>query len=45
VLDNLATHKTKVVNDYVAATKGKLELHYLPGMRRSSNPMSWSGTT
>lgn len=27
VLDNLATHKAKVVNQYVAGTKGWLELH------------------
>jgi transposase len=38
VLDNLATHKAKVVNEYVASTKGKLELHYLPGYAPELNP-------
>ena len=38
VLDNLATHKAKVVNQYVASTGGKLELHYLPGYAPELNP-------
>jgi transposase len=38
VLDNLATHKAKVVNEYVASLKGKLELHYLPGYAPELNP-------
>jgi len=38
VLDNLATHKAKVVIEYVASTKGKLELHYLPGYAPELNP-------
>ena len=38
VLDNLATHKAKVVNEYVASTQGKLELHYLPGYAPELNP-------
>jgi transposase len=38
VLDNLATHKAKVVAQYVAATKGKLELHFLPGYAPDLNP-------
>ena len=38
VLDNLATHKAKVVNQYVASTGGRLELHYLPGYPPELNP-------
>ena len=38
VLDNLATHKAKVVFEYVASTAGKLELHYLPGYAPELNP-------
>jgi len=38
VLDNLATHKAKVVLEYVAGTAGKLELHYLPGYAPELNP-------
>ena len=38
VLDNLASHKAKVVAEYVAGTKGKLELHYLPGYAPELNP-------
>ncbi len=38
VLDNLATHKAKVVTEYVASTAGKLELHYLPGYAPELNP-------
>lgn len=45
MLDNLATHKAKVVLEYVASTAGKLELHYLPGYAPDSTPMSWCGTT
>lgn len=38
VLDNLPTHKAKVVRDYVETTKGKLELHFLPGYAPELNP-------
>ena len=38
VLDNLATHKAKVVTEYVASTAGRLELHYLPGYAPELNP-------
>jgi transposase len=38
VLDNLATHKAKVVTEYVTSTAGKLELHYLPGYAPELNP-------
>lgn len=38
VLDNLATHKAKVVTEYVASTAGKLELYFLPGYAPELNP-------
>lgn len=38
VLDNLPSHKAKVVKQYVAGTEGKLELHYLPGYAPELNP-------
>jgi transposase len=44
VLDNLATHKAKVVNEYVASTQGKIELHYLPGYapELNSDELVWN---
>lgn len=44
VLDNLPSHKAKVVRDYVEATRGKLELHFLPGYAPELNPdeLVWS---
>ena len=38
VLDSLPAHKAKVVRDYVKATDGKLELHFLPGYAPELNP-------
>lgn len=38
VLDSLPAHKAKVVRDYVEATDGKLELHFLPGYAPELNP-------
>lgn len=38
VLDSLPAHKAKSVADYVAASKGKLELHFLPGYAPDLNP-------
>jgi len=38
VLDNLPSHKAKAVRDYVEATRGKLELHFLPGYAPELNP-------
>jgi len=35
VLDNLPAHKSRVLKAYVAATRGKLTLHYLPGTHKS----------
>jgi transposase len=38
VLDSLPAHKAKLVRDYVETTKGKLELHFLPGNAPELNP-------
>ena len=38
VLDSLPAHKAKMVQAYVESTKGKLELHFLPGYAPESNP-------
>jgi transposase len=38
VLDSLPAHKTKAVRDYVASTKGRLTLHFLPGYAPDLNP-------
>ncbi|MHB8388317.1 MAG: IS630 family transposase [Acidobacteriaceae bacterium] len=44
VLDGLPAHKKKGVKDYVAATEGKLTLHFLPGYAPDLNPdeLVWS---
>jgi transposase len=44
VVDGLPAHKTKRVKDYVASTKGKLTLHFLPGYAPDLNPdeLVWS---
>ncbi len=44
VLDGLPTHKTKVVNTYVASTHGRLTMHILPGYAPELNPdeLVWS---
>jgi transposase len=44
VLDGLPAHKTKVVKTYVAATEGRLALHFLPGYAPELNPdeLVWS---
>ena len=44
VLDSLPAHKAKMVHDYVEATKGKLELYFLPGYAPELNPdeLVWS---
>jgi transposase len=44
VLDSLPAHKTAAVRDYVAGTKGKLKLHFLPGYAPELNPdeLVWS---
>ena len=33
ILDSLPAHKAKIVQDYVASTEGKLEFHFLAGLR------------
>ena len=38
VLDSLPAHKAKMVQEYVESTKGKLELHFLPGYAPELNP-------
>jgi transposase len=38
VLDSLPAHKAKMVQDYVASTNGRLELHFLPGYAPELNP-------
>lgn len=44
VLDSLPAHKTRFVKDYVASTKGRLTLHFLPGYAPDLNPdeLVWS---
>lgn len=44
VIDGLPAHKKKVVKDYVASTKGRLTLHFLPGYAPDLNPdeLVWS---
>jgi transposase len=46
VVDGLPAHKHKVVKDYVAATEGRLALHFLPGYAPDLNPdeLVWSHT-
>lgn len=38
VLDSLPAHKKAIVRDYVAATEGRLTLHFLPGYAPDLNP-------
>jgi Transposase and inactivated derivatives len=44
VIDGLPAHKKAVVKEYVAATAGKLTLHFLPGYAPDVNPdeLVWS---
>ena len=44
VVDGLPAHKTALVKDYVASTKGMLSLHFLPGYAPELNPdeLVWS---
>jgi transposase len=41
VLDSLPAHKTARVREYVASTKGRLTLHFLPGYAPDLNPDEW----
>ncbi len=38
MLDSLPAHNRSIVRDYVAATNGKLSLHFLPGHAPDLNP-------
>ena len=44
VVDGRPAHKTKLVKEYVASTKGRLTLHFLPGYAPELNPdeLVWS---
>jgi transposase len=44
ILDSLPAHKAKIVQNYLASTNGKLELHFLPGYAPELNPdeMVWN---
>jgi transposase len=44
VVDGLPAHKKAVVKEYVASTKGRLTLHFLPGYAPDLNPdeLVWS---
>jgi transposase len=44
VADGLPAHKTRRVKDYVAATNGKLTLHFMPSYAPDLNPdeLVWS---
>ena len=44
VLDGLPAHKKATVGKYVASTKGRLTLHFLPGYAPDLNPdeLVWS---
>jgi transposase len=38
ILDSLPAHKARIVQEYVASTKGRLEFHFLPGYAPELNP-------
>lgn len=44
VIDGLPAHKKAIVKEYVASTKGRLTLHFLPGYAPDLNPdeLVWS---
>jgi transposase len=44
IVDGLPAHKKAIVKDYVASTRGKLTLHFLPGYAPDLNPdeLVWS---
>lgn len=41
VVDNSSIHRAKKVSEYVASTKGKVELFFLPGYSPNLNPDEW----
>ena len=44
ILDSLPAHKRAIVSEYVASTRGRLTLHFLPGYAPDLNPdeLVWS---
>jgi transposase len=44
VIDGLPAHKKAIVKEYVASTRGRLTLHFLPGYAPDLNPdeLVWS---
>jgi len=44
VVDGLPAHRTTLVKAYIASTKGRLTLHFLPGYAPERNPdeLVWS---
>ena len=44
IVDGLPAHKKAIVKEYVASTRGKLTLHFLPGYAPDLNPdeLVWS---
>ncbi len=44
IVDGLPAHKRQIVKDYVQATQGKLQMHFLPGYAPDLNPdeLVWS---
>ena len=43
IWDNSRPHRSHLVRDYVAATDGRIKLHFLPGYAPELNPSSSSG--
>ena len=41
MVDGSSVHKAKIVKDYVASTKGRLELFFLPPYSPELNPDEW----
>jgi len=41
VVDGSSVHKARIVKDYVASTKGRLELFFLPPYSPELNPDEW----
>ena len=41
MVDGSSVHKARIVKDYVAGTKGRLELFFLPPYSPELNPDEW----
>jgi transposase len=39
--DSLQAHRSHLVRDYVAATEGRIQLHFLPGYAPDLNPVEF----